>query len=231
MLDQGRRRFIALIAGVASAVAAPCAGWPFAVRAQQPALPVIGFLSSLTESDRTRILTPFHHGLAEAGYVEGRNVAVDSPASWLEGTNAQAAAQAIGVQAHVLSASSADQIDEAFTTMARDRISTLIASADPMFFNNRAQLIALCARHGVPASYADHEYPEAGGLFSYGASRSDAYRQAGLYIGRILKGEKPGALPVVLPTKFDLIINLKTAKTLGITVPLTLQASADEVIE
>ena len=155
----------------------------------------------------------------------------DSPASQLEGTNAQTAARAIGVQARILSVSNEGHIDDAFTTIINNRISAVLVSADPLFFNTRAKLVALCARHAVPASYADHEYAEVGGLFSYGASRSDAYRQAGIYIGRILKGEKPGDLPVVLPTKFELVINLNAAKALGLTVPLTLQASADVVIE
>jgi putative ABC transport system substrate-binding protein len=324
-----RREFIVLSAGAAA--------WPVAARAQQPAVPVIGFLSSLTASDRQRIVTPFLRGLSEAGYLEGRTVAIeyrfadaqyerlpalaaelvrrqvsaiaaisgtpaalaakaatatipivfaiggdpvapglvarldhpggnitgvtfftaplmakrlellrelvpkaeivavlvnpDSPASWLEGTNAQAAAQAIGVQARILSASNTAHIADAFTSIVENRISALLVSADPLFFNNREKLVALCAHYAISASYADHEYAEVGGLFSYGASRSDAYRQAGIYIGRILKGEKSGDLPVVLPTKFELVINLKTAKTLGLIVPLTLQAGANQVIE
>jgi putative tryptophan/tyrosine transport system substrate-binding protein len=320
-----RRDFITLLGGAAAVL-------PLAARAQQP--PVVGFLSSLTASDRARIVTPFHRGLDETGYVEGRNLAIeyrfadaqyerlpglaadlvrrgvaaiaaisgtpaalaakaatttvpivfaiggdpglvarldqpggnvtgvtfftsplmakrlellrelapkaetvavlvnpDSPASLLEGTNARIAAQAIGVQARILNASNEGHIDDAFTAITRNRMSALLVSADPLFFNNRGRLVALCTSNAVPASYADHEYAEVGGLFSYGASRSDAYRQAGIYIGRILKGEKPGNLPVVLPTKFELVINLKTAKALGLIVPLTLQASADEVIE
>jgi putative ABC transport system substrate-binding protein len=324
-----RREFITLLGAAAV--------WPVAARAQPAATPVVGFLSSLTAKDRERILTPFHRGLSDTGFAEGRTVAIeyrfadahyerlpalaadlvrrqvtaiaavsgtpaalaarratttipivfaiggdpvapglvarldrpganitgvtfftsplmakrlellrelaprtetvavlvnpDSPPSRLEGTNAETAARAMGVQARVLRATDADQIDAAFSIIVKDRISALLVSADPMFFSNRDRLIALSARHRVPASYADHEYPEAGGLFSYGASRSEAYRQAGVYVGRILKGEKPGDLPVVLPTKFALVINIKTAKALGLTVPLTLQVSADEVIE
>src|SRR6478736_1201618 len=129
----------------------------------------------------------------------------DSPASQLEGTNAQTAAQTIGVQARILSASNEEHIDDAFTIIINNQISALLVSADPLFFNARAKLVALCARHAVPASYADHEYAEVGGLFSYGASRSDAYRQAGIYVGRILKGEKASDLPVVLPSKFNFV--------------------------
>ena len=155
----------------------------------------------------------------------------DSSASLLEGTNAQAAAQAFGVQTLILNASNEEHIDDAFTAITRNRIGALLVSADPLFFSNRNKLVELCARHAVPASYADHEYAEVGGLFSYGASRADAYRQAGIYVGRILKGEKPRNLPVVLPTKFELVINLKTAKMLGLTVPDKLLVAADEVIE
>jgi len=324
-----RREFITLLGGAAVA-------WPLAARAQQP-VPLVGFLSSLSASDRARVVTPFHRGLGEEGFVEGRTVAIeyrfadtqyerlpalaadlvrrpvaviaaisgtpaalaakaatgtipivfaiggdpvapglvarldqpggnvtgvtfytsplmakrlellrelapnagtvavlvnkDSPASLLEGTNAQAAAQAFGVQTRILNASNEEHIDDAFTAITRNRIGALLVSADPLFFTNRDKLVELCARHAVPASYADHEYAEVGGLFSYGASRADAYRQAGIYVGRILKGEKPGNLPVVLPTKFEFVINLKTAKALALVVPLTLQASADEGIE
>ena len=324
-----RRQFITLLGGAAA--------WPLAARAQQVAMPVIGFLSSLSASDRARVVTPFHRGLGEEGFVEGRTVAIeyrfadtqyerlpalaadlvrrpvaaiaaisgtpaalaakaatatipivfaiggdpvapglvarldqpgsnvtgvtfytsplmakrlellrelapkagtvavlvnnDSPASLLEGTNAQAAAQAFGVQTLILNASNEEHIDDAFTAITRNRIGALLVSADPLFFSNRDKLVELCARHAVPASYADHEYAEVAGLFSYGASRADAYRQAGIYVGRILKGEKPRNLPVVLPTKFELVINLKTAKMLGLTVSDKLLVAADEVIE
>ena len=328
MAQLGRREFIGLVGGAAA--------WPLAARAQQ-AMPVIGFLSSLTPIDGPRILAAFHGGLHEAGYVEGRNVTIeyrwaegqydrlpamaadlvsrrvvmiaaisgtpaalaakaatanipivfaiggdpvtpglvtslnrpganvtgvtfftaplamkrleivrelapgaatvavlvnpDNPPSALEGKDVTAAAHAMGLQVSVLSASTAGQIDDAFAAVVAQRIGGLYVSADPLFFNHRGKLAALTARHTLPAIYADREIAEAGGLISYGASRSDAYRQAGVYTGLILKGEKPGDLPIVLPTKFELVINLKTAKALGLEVPATLLARADEVIE
>jgi putative ABC transport system substrate-binding protein len=155
----------------------------------------------------------------------------DSSPSKLEGINVQAAALVFGQQIIGFDASTEGHIDDAFAAIVQHRIGALLVSADPFFLNQRRKLIALAARHAVPAIYADREHAEAGGLISYGASRSDAYRQAGNYAGRILKGEKPSDLPVVLPTKFELVINLKTAKALGLTVPLIMQMTADAVIE
>jgi putative ABC transport system substrate-binding protein len=325
-----RRKFITLLGGAALA-------WPFVARAQQPAMPVIGFLSSLSANDRLRIVGAFHKGLSETDYNEGRNVAIEyrfadgqydrlpslaadlvrrrvavlaaisgtpaalaakaatgtipivfaiggdpeapglvtnlsrpggnvtgvtfftaplaakrleivrqlapkattiavlinpnNPPSLLEGKTVPPAASNLGLRSTVLGAATADQIDEAFAAIVQQQIGALFVSADPLFFAQRARVTTLAARHAVPATYADREIIEAGGLMSYGASRSDAYRQAGVYVGRILKGEKPGDLPVVLPTKFELVLNLKTAKSLGLTVPATLLAIVDEVIE
>jgi putative ABC transport system substrate-binding protein len=325
-----RRDFIA---GIAGSVAA----WPLAARAQQPAMPLIGFLSSLSGSDAASITAAFNQGLSGAGYIDGRNVTLeyrwaegrydrlptlaadlvsrrvavlaavsgtpaglaakaatttipivfamgsdpvvhglvtslnrpegnvtgvtfftaplatkrlellrqlapkattvgvlvnpDNPPSLLEGRNVPAAAQTIGFRTQVFNASTASQIDDVFAAIAPHPVEGLYVSADPLFFNQRAKVAALAARLVVPAIYADREIAVAGGLISYGASRSDAYRQAGLYTGRILKGDKPGDLPVVFPTRFELVINLKMAKALGLDVPERLLALADEVIE
>jgi putative ABC transport system substrate-binding protein len=324
----GRRKFLAALGGAVA--------WPLAARAQQ-AMPVIGFLSSLSASDASRITAAFYQGLNEAGYVDGRNVALefrwadgqydrlpamaaelvqrqvaviaaisgtpaglaaksattsipivfaiggdpvapglvtslnrpagnvtgvtfftsplaakrlellhdmvpkattfavltnpDNPPSLLEGIEVPAAVKAFGQEASVFNATTEADIDNAFAAIAQQGIGALFVSADPLFFNYRDKVVALAARHRTPATYAYREQVEAGGLMSYGASRSDAYRQAGQYVGRILKGENPGTLPVVLPTKFELVLNLKTAKTLGLDVPLHLQQLADEVIE
>ena len=286
-----RRELITLLGGVAVT-------WPRAVIAQQPAMPVIGFLSSLSAADASRITAAFYQGLNEAGYVDGRNVALeyrwaegqfdrlpamaaelvrrqvaviaaisgtpaaiaamsatktipivfaiggdpvapglvsnlsrpggnvtgvtfftsplaakrlellhelvpksakfavltnpDNPPSKLEGIEVPAAAKAFGLEASVLNATTEAHIDEAFAAIVQQRIGALFVSADPLFFNHRDKIVALAARHRTPAIYAYREQVEAGGLIGYGASRSDAYRKAGEYVGRILKGEKPG---------------------------------------
>jgi putative tryptophan/tyrosine transport system substrate-binding protein len=143
----------------------------------------------------------------------------------------ETAAHAIGLQIHVLNASTSREIDMAFATLVRERCDTLFVGPDPFFYTRRVQLAVLAARHVVPAIYAVRDYADAGGLMSYGSNVSDAFRQVGVYAGRILKGDKPGDLPVVLPTKFELVINLPTAMSLGLDVTPTLLARADEVIE
>jgi len=149
----------------------------------------------------------------------------------LEATNAQAAAQAFGWRSEILDATVESHIDDAFLTIVQKRISALFVTSDPLFFIHRDLLVALAARHALPTIYADREQAEAGGLISYGGSRSDAYRQAGTYVGRILRGETAGSLPVVLPTRYELVINLKTAKELGLAVPNSMQLLADALID
>jgi putative ABC transport system substrate-binding protein len=328
-----RREFITLIGGAA----APSLLWPPAARAQQAAMPVIGFMSSLSPSDQAAIMTAFRRGLGDAGFTEGHNVAIeyrwaegryerlpemaadltrrqvaaiaaisgtpaalaakaatttipivfamasdpvdsglvaslnrpggnitgatfftgllgekrvgllhelvpkattiallvnpDNRSGVVDGVNAQAAVRAIGLRARMFDARDGREIDTVFAALAHERPDALYVNPDALFFNERNRIVALAARHAMPAIYADRESAEAGGLLSYGASRTEAYRQAGSYVGRILKGEKPGDLPVVLPTKYPLVINLKTAKTLGVEVPDRLLVAADEVIE
>jgi len=143
----------------------------------------------------------------------------------------QEGAHRIGRQILILNASSERDIDNAFRTLIARQAAGLLVAADPFFLNRREQLIALASYHGIPAIYEWREYALAGGLMTYGTSITDSYRQAGVYVGRILKGEKPIDLPVMQPTKFELVINLKTAKALGLTIPDKLLALADEVIE
>jgi putative ABC transport system substrate-binding protein len=324
-----RRAFITLLGGAAAV-------WPLAARAQQPAMPVIGFLSGT--SPETARLRAFRQGLKDAGFIEGENVAIEyrwaddqtdrlpalaaelaqrrvaviaaiggippalaakaatttipivflvgvdpvrlglvsslaRPGGNLTGinvinselaskrlellralvpgairigvlvdpTNASgtdatlrdvgAAARTMGLQVQVLNASTSLELDAAFATLVRERSDALIVGSTPFLFDRRVQLALLAARHAAPAIYQDRHHAEVGGLISYGASLGDAYRHVGVYAGRILKGAKPADLPVVQPTRFELVINVSTARMLGLTVPDALLATADEAIE
>jgi ABC-type uncharacterized transport system substrate-binding protein len=155
----------------------------------------------------------------------------DNTVSESELKEVQEVSRARGREIFGLRASSEREIDAAFATLIRQRVGALLVSSDSLFFARRDQLVTLAARHAVPAIYPVREYAAAGGLMSYGTRLSDAYRQVGVYTGRILKGEKPGDLPIVQASKVELVVNLKTAKSLGITLPLTLLGRTDEVIE
>jgi putative ABC transport system substrate-binding protein len=324
-----RREFIVTLGGAAA--------WPLAVRAQQPVMPVMGFLESGSLAANAHLVTALNQGLKETGYVEGQNVMVQyrwangeynrlpalaaelvripvavlatgggEPAAWaaraatttipivfdsssspvelgwvaslnrpggnMTGVNqmvqelvtkqlgllhelvpqaqviamlvdpnfsrteslmsdAQTAVRALGRNLQALTAGSDRDIDTAFAALAQQGGGALFITPTPFFYNRRDRIIALAARHAIPTLYVRHEFAAAGGLMSYGTSLADTYRQVGIYAGRILKGEKPADLPIVQPTKFELVINLKTAKTLGLDIPPMLLARADEVIE
>jgi putative ABC transport system substrate-binding protein len=323
-----RREFITLLGGAIAA-------WPLAARAQQPAMPVIGFLRSTPLAVSTPMVTGFRQGLTAAGFTEGQNVAIEyryadsqlerlpglvaelirlpvavivanniaAPAAkattttvpivfatgsdpvvdglvaglnrpggnvtgvsfvsgllgpkrlemlhqlvptaatmaMLVGTDTlearierrdvELAAQALRQQLVIVTVSSERELDGAFTSIVERGAKALLVGTGPLLTSNRGRLVALAARHAIPAIYALREFVEAGGLMSYGASLVEAYRQAGIYAGRVLKGEKPADLPVMQSTKFELVINLKTAKAFGLEIPPTLLARADEVIE
>jgi putative tryptophan/tyrosine transport system substrate-binding protein len=326
-----RRDFITLVGGAAAA-------WPIMVRAQQPAMPVVGFLDPRSPEANADRVGAFRQGLKDAGYVEGENVAIDyrwaenqmdrlpelaaelvrrrvaviaasggpdtafaakmsttvipivfavgddpvrlglvaslaRPGGNLTGINffvselaakrlellrqlvptathvavlvnpteatltestlrdVEAVARVVGLQIKVLNASTSREIDTAFETIGRERPDALFVGTDPFFVSRRVQLAQLTTLHKVPAIYALRQYAESGGLMSYGASLTDTYRQMGAYAGRLLKGAKPADLPVVQASKFELVVNAQTARMLGLTVPSSLLAVADEVIE
>ena len=171
------------------------------------------------------------HELLPTATVAAYLVNPSNPSAKIEAKDAQAAASAMGIQLHVLNASTNEDLDAAFAGLVKLRAGGLIVPAEAFFDSHRDRLVALSARHAVAAIYPWRDYVVAGGLMSYGSSLTDSYRRAGIYAGRILKGERPADLPVQQPTKFELVINLKTAKALGLTVPQSLLLRADEVIQ
>jgi putative ABC transport system substrate-binding protein len=325
-----RREFIAFVGGAAIA-------WPLVARAQQLAMPVIGFLHSASADTFREQLDAFRHGLRNGGYVEGENVAIEyrwaegrfdrlpamaadlvrqnvsviaalggnssnlaakastdtipivfvsgsdpvklglvtslsrpggnitgisffvadvvakqlgllrelvptattvalllnpkSPEAQRQRPEAREAARALGLELRIHDASTSSEIDQAFATMVQDGDGALIVGADPFFGSRVRQIVGLATRHRIPAMYYRSEYAAAGGLISYGTSITEAYRQAARYVARVLKGAKPSELPVLQPTKFELVINLRTAKALGLAIPSGVLAIADEVIE
>ena len=187
----------------------------------------INLLTQTLEPKRLGLLHELVPQAATIGFLLNPNF----PSAEDQSKDMQEAARAIGLHIHVLRANTDREIEAAFETVAQDRIGALAVGASPFFDTRRNTLVALAARHAVPTMYHFREFAAAGGLMSYGIDPVDAYRQVGVYAGRILKGAKPADLPVLQPTKFEFVINLKTAKALGLDVPPGLSARADEVIE
>jgi ABC-type uncharacterized transport system substrate-binding protein len=221
----GRREFVAGLGGAAA--------WPLAVGAQQPAVPVIGYLGNFAEpSASDPSLIAFRKGLRETGYVDGQNVSIEYRST--EGPNDPLIALPLAkdlVERRVSVIVAATVPLAIAVKNLTQTISALLVGIDSFFIQQSAQLIALTTRHRLPAIYGIREIVEAGGLISYGPNLSEAHRLAGNYVGRILKGEKPANLPVQQSTQLEMLVNLKTAKALGLTIPETLLATADEVIQ
>jgi putative ABC transport system substrate-binding protein len=187
----------------------------------------VSFLSTITGAIRLQVL----HEAVPKATVLGLIVNPTNPNAEPDTREAQEAARKLGLELHVVSASNALEIETALATLVQRRAQALVIDGDSLFSNRRQQLAILTARHAMPAIYGTRDFPEAGGLMSYGASNIDADRQGGVYVGRVLKGDKPADLPVQQSVKVELIINLIAAKALGITFPVSLLTRADEVIE
>jgi ABC-type uncharacterized transport system substrate-binding protein len=187
----------------------------------------VSFLVNKLVAKRLELLSALVPGTAALGMLVDPN----NPNARADTKDAQAAAAALGRKLVVAEAGTESEIDTAFAALLQQRVSALLIGAHVLFFSRRDRLVALAARHAVAASYSTREFVAAGGLMSYGPNQTDVYRLVGVYTGRILKGAKPADLPVERPVKFELVINLRTAKTLGLDVPLHLQQLADEVIE
>jgi putative ABC transport system substrate-binding protein len=241
------RRSVAVIAAVstASALAAKAAATTipivFAVAEDPVRLGLVGslarpggnltgvnFLTSELQAKRLELLRELVPRAARVAVLVNSANAATAESTLRD---VEAAARAVGLQIQVHNASTSREIDAAFTTFMRERPDALFVAADPFFVSRRVQIAILGAQHSIPATFATREEAEAGGLMSYGANIQDAWRQAGIYTGRILKGTKPADLPVLQATKFELVINHQTARSLGLTVPPTLLSTADEVIE
>ena len=187
----------------------------------------VTFLAMATIAKRLEVLRELVPTATAIAYLANPNNQIAED----ETKETETAAHSLGLRFHVLKASAEHDIDKAFVSMMQSRVGALVVGSDTFLSSRKQQLIMLAARHGIPTMYYEREFAAAGGLISYGTDFADSYRQVGDYIGRILKGAKPGDLPVLQPTKFELVINLKTAKALGLEVPPTLLARADEVIE
>jgi len=187
----------------------------------------VSFLSNLLVAKQLELLQQFVPAASEFGLL----VNPGNPNAESDTRHAKAAADSLGRKIHVVYVSTGRDLETALMALIEQRVAALVVVPDAFFVDQREQLAALAARHAIPTIYSNRIYADAGGLISYGASQLDAHRQAGVYVGRILNGEKPADLPVIQPTKFELVINLKTAKALGLTVPPNLLALADEVIE
>jgi putative ABC transport system substrate-binding protein len=185
------------------------------------------FMTSELSAKRLGLMRELLPGATRFGLLVNPN----SAQAEREAQDAQAAAATLGRQFEVLFASSSREIDAAFARLRQEQIEGLLVAPNPLFSNRRIHLSGMAMRYAVPVLYPDRQYANAGGLMTYGSNVPDQFRQAGIYVGRILKGEKPADLPVILPTKFEFVINLQTARTLGIELPPTLLAQADEVIE
>ena len=236
---------IAAMDGIASALAAKAATTTLPIVFQMGDDPVqYGLVASLNRPGGNLTGVSFLTPALEAKRVEllhkltpraDRIIALINPSFFPKSearmSSARAAASTLGLQFAFVNASSEREIEEAFATIAERGPAAVIVTSDPFFFRQREQLVALAARYAMPTAYNSRDFARAGGLLSYGADITDTYRQVGIYAGRILKGTKPADLPVLQPTKFEFVINLKTAKTLGLEVPDKLLARADEVIE